>query len=387
MTEQLVSPETPTPPKSKAVPLLAVLLAAVLIVALVSCVFSVRTSQDVRQAMESLGVAPDGQTREDDVAIMNEYWIRSTLPISDAYKSGDDSKLDDKEKETLAMASAVLDEIITEDMTDYEKELAVYEWMTSSLQYDTGVLQVIPNTQADCDNPYGTLKYHNAVCAGYATTFRLFMQMLDIPCMVVHNTELYHSWDLVQLDGDWYHVDIYSDQSSGNYENFNMNDEMCAEGHEWDREFFPAAEGTKYNYAIQNAQPVEDIYTVPALVKEALDEENGSLFLSFDPIDEAHAQIVETMMDGVRSCVDESGEYDIWMSWHWLHVTGNQYVLAVYIDGFEDNGGSGYEIAEEDQEKIDEAIADAFGTAPDWEDVDYDSDDDDAYVTETMAVG
>ena len=41
------------------------------------------------------------------------------------------------------------------------------------------------------------------------------MQMLDIPCMVVHNTERYHSWNLVQIEGNWYHVDIYSDQGWG----------------------------------------------------------------------------------------------------------------------------------------------------------------------------
>ena len=261
------------------------------------------------------------------MTIMDQYVIRSTLPISDAYKSGDDSKLTDREKETLEMAAAVLDEIITEDMTDYEKELAVYDWMTHSLQYDTGVLQVIPRTEADADNPYGTLKYHNAVCVGYATTFRLFMQMLDIDCMVVHNTDAYHSWDLVKLDDEWYHVDIYSDQDSGNYANFNMNDEACAQGHDWDRDFFPAAEGTKYNYAIQNAQTVEDIYAVPGLVKAALDEENGSLFLSFDPIDEAHAQQVETMMDGIQSFLYDGGTYgDLWMEWRWIHAAGNQYV-------------------------------------------------------------
>ena len=365
----LTAPETPVPPKPKTNPLWIILAAAILIVCLISCVFSWQTGQAVRQVMEAEGLGT-GETKEDDVAIMGEYWIRSTLPISDAYKSGDDSKLDSKEKETLEMASAVLDEIITEDMTDYEKELAVYEWMTKSLQYDTGVLQVIPNTQADCDNPYGVLKYHNAVCVGYATTFRLFMQMLDIPCMVVHNTDLYHSWDLVQLDGEWYHVDIYSDQGSGNYANFNMNDEMCSQGHEWDQDFFPAAEGTKYNYAIQNAQPVEDIYDVPGLVKSALDEENGAIFLSFDPIDEAHAQLVETMMNGVQSSASESEDYmDLWMNWRWLHDTGNRYVLAVYVDGFE-NDDSGYDISDEDREKIDEAIAEAFGSSPDWENVD-----------------
>ena len=373
MTEQPITsaPETPAPVRPGTHPLLLVLIVAVLAAALVSCFFSVRTSQSLDKVIEESGLS-DGQTQEDDVKIMSEYWIRSTLPISDAYRSGDDSKLDDRQKETLTMASAVLDEILTEDMSDYEKELAVYQWMTTELSYDTGVLQVIPNTQADCDNPYGALKYHNAVCVGYATTFRLFMQMLDIPCMVVHNTDAYHSWNLVELDDEWYHVDIYSDQGGSNYANFNMTDEMCAEGHDWDRDFFPAAEGTRYNYAIQNAQPVEDIYTVPGLVKEALDEENGSLFLSFDPIDEAHAQIVETMMDGVRSCVDENEDYmTLWMYWRWLHASGNQYVLAVYVDGFE-NGENGYEISDEDQEKIDAAIEAAFGASPDWDEVDYD---------------
>lgn len=389
MTEQIQSSQTPAPVKAGPSPLLLILLAAVLIAAVASCVFSYRNGQDMKAVLEKVGISSDGTTREDDVAIMSEYWIRSTLPISDAYKSGDISGLDDRQKETLEMASAVLDEIVSEDMTPYEKELAVYEWMSTSLQYDTGVLQVIPSTEADSDNPYGALKYHNAVCVGYATTFRLFMQMMDIPCMVVHNTDAYHSWDLVQLDDEWYHVDIYSDQGSGNYANFNMNDETCSQGHDWDRDFFPAADGTKYNYAIQNAQPADDIYTVPRLVKEALDEERGALFLSFDPIDEAHAQQVETMMDGVNSCLSEDEAYsDLWMEWRWMHATGNQYVLAVYINGFDDSG-SGYDISDEDREKIDEAIADAFGVSPNWEDVDYNDGDmtDDTVVKKTTAAG
>ena len=61
--------------------------------------------------------------QEDDVVIGQEYVIKSTLQISDAYKSGDTSKLDDRDKETLDMATAVLKEIITDDMTDYDKEI------------------------------------------------------------------------------------------------------------------------------------------------------------------------------------------------------------------------------------------------------------------------
>ena len=162
------------------------------------------------------------ETTEDYVTIAEQYEIKPTTNISDAYKSGDTSKLTDREKETLDMAKDALKEMkIKDGMSDFEKEKAVYDWMTSSLQYDSGALTVIPSTQEDCDNPYGVLKYHNAVCVGYATTFRMFMQMMDIECMVEHNTEKYHSWDLVKIDGDWYITDIYSDQGNGNYAHFN----------------------------------------------------------------------------------------------------------------------------------------------------------------------
>ena len=125
------------------------------------------------------------ETTEDYVKIADNYEIKPTTNISDAYKSGDTSKLTDKEKETLDMAKkAIKDMKITDSMSDFEKEKAVYDWMTKKLQQDSGALTVIPSTQEDCDNPYGVLKYHNAVCVGYATTFRMFMQMMAIECKV-----------------------------------------------------------------------------------------------------------------------------------------------------------------------------------------------------------
>ncbi len=371
--------------------LAAVILAAVLVVGvLFSAVTSLVTVLAVSDLKSSVAFS-GGETQEDDVPIMNgEFWIRSTKNISDAYLSGSDAGLSDKDKETLKMASAVLDEIITKDMTPYEKEKAVYDWMTTELSYDTGVLQVIPQTSDDCDNPYGVLKYHNAVCVGYATTFRLFMQMLDIECMVVHNTSLYHSWDLVKLDDDWYHVDVYSDQGSGNYANFNMNDDMAAQGHDWDREFFPAAEGLTYNYAIQNKEDIDDIYQIPARLRQALENQEGLVALGFAAIDEEHAQIVEAMLYGVQSFVD-SGDYGaLYMSWSWVHVTGSEYVLSINIYGFEQEEPTP-EISEEDQAKIEEAIDKAFGTDVEWSTIEDAIEDADETamvgVTEAEAVG
>lgn len=316
--------------------------------------------------------------QENDVTIGGEYVIRATTNISDAYKSGSSSGLSDKDKETLDMASAVLKEIITEGMSDYEKELAVYDWMTHNLAFDSGSLLVVPDTQADCDNPYGVLKHHNAVCVGYATTFRLFMQMLDIECMVVHDSSLSHSWDLIKLDGEWYHTDIYSDEGAGNYAHFNLSDNIQGSNWDWNREFFPAAAGYKYNYAYMNKTQCEDIYDVPAALREAMDNMQSTVAYSFkQDIGDTEAQIVGAMLDSILSLISEQGyngaEY---MEWSWLPADDG-YVLCVYIMGFEDAPGDPMtDLPDDAYEKIDSAVNSAFGDLSgdmggDYDDVDY----------------
>ena len=302
--------------------------------------------------------------QEDDVTIGGEYVIRSTLAISDAYKSGDRSALSDRDKETLDMASSVLDEIIEDKMTAFEKERAVYDWMTSELKFEKGSLLVIPQTGEDCDNPYGVLKYHNAVCVGYATTFRLFMQMMDIECMVVHDSGLGHSWDLVKLGDHWYHTDIYSDQDSGGYRNFNMNDTQCASGHDWNRDFFPAADGYEYSCAYIDRIEKKDVWDVPAAVREALDGGESVLGIVFsEEIDEYKAQIVETMMEDISSRVyglDDESSTDV--TWNWLD-TDDGYVFCCYITRYEwgEDDPDYVEIEDEDLEKIEEVIEKHFG--------------------------
>ncbi|MEA4832939.1 hypothetical protein SDC9_97311 [bioreactor metagenome] len=296
--------------------------------------------------------------QENDVVIAGEYEIKSTQKISDAYISHDASALTDKEKETLDMASEILKEIIKEGMTDYEKELAVYDWMTHKLRQDKGILTVIPSTQADCDNPYGVLKYHNAVCVGYATTFRMFMQMMNIECMVVHNSERYHSWDLIKLDGEWYHTDIYSDAETRNYMCFNQNDAMFSD-RSWNTDFFPTSTGLKYNYGYQNKSMIDDVHEIASTLKKAIDEKKAYAFIGFNSgITEENAQIAETMLNGISDKISYSDEYNKYtITWKYIPIENNQFILCIYVNGFEqENNG----VTEEETQKIQEIINEVF---------------------------
>lgn len=302
--------------------------------------------------------------QENDVTIGGEYVIKATTQISDAYKSGNTSNLSDKDKETLNMAKSVLDEIIADGMSDYEKELAVYKWMTTNIGFDSGSMTVVPDDDSKpVDNPNGVLKNHEAVCVGYATTFRLFMQMLGIDCMVVHDSHLSHSWDLVKLDGQWYHTDIYSDAGSGegNFSHFNLNDEMM-NSQEWNTDFFPAADGYKYNYAYMNRTQCKDVYTIPEQMRAALDARQGVVSLDFgkDISDDIY-NLADTIMNSVENTVVFNAGYGVSFSWSWLEA-GDDNVFCVYIN-YEKTEDPDVDpgVTDEIQQKIDDAVNKAFG--------------------------
>ena len=263
-------------------------------------------------------------------------------------------------------------------MTDFEKEEAVFRWMTEQLASDSGVLTVIPTVQEDSENPYGVLKYHNAVCVGYATTFRLFMQMMDIPCMVVHNNDNFHTWNLVQIDGHWYHTDVYSSMDSKNYSYFNMNDIMCMKYQEWDRDFFPSADSLEYNMAYRDHVEGCDIYKIPKKVRKLLDEKGTCLSMLYGK-DFTEEQAVITMQ--ILSNLEEKIRcYDQYMNCG-LNYSFTQveegYLLIIYVNYYSDTGIDNT-ISDEEADKIRETIDKAFSDleandyteSEGWEDID-----------------
>lgn len=301
----------------------------------------------------------ESEPRENDVCIADAYYIRDTSAISDAYKSGDRSALDDRQKETLKMASDVLDNIIEPGMTPYEKEHAVYVFLTTRLKQDKGSLTVIPSSGADADNPYGVLKYHQAVCVGYATTFRLFMHMLDIDCMVVHNTSLSHSWDLINLDGEWYHTDCYFDTTEGDpsYRNFNLSDDVLGYDHDWDRNFFPKATGVKYNYTVKNAGEVDEIMDIPSFVKDKLESGESCFSLRVkggitEDQEPVAAYLTETLASAVNST---SAGY---FQYYWCLDANGDYVLCMFYRSYNEEPSPS--IPDDIAERINEIINELF---------------------------
>lgn len=303
--------------------------------------------------------------QEDGFKVAGEYEIRSTTHISDAYKSGDDSQLSAADKDTLKMAKDVLDEVLSDGMDNYEKELAVYQWMVANIGNDgsDGVI-VRPGSGGSPFTPHDVLSSKNAVCVGYATTFRLFMNMLGMDCHIVHND--YHSWDLVELEPDqWYHVDVYSDAHGAEFANFNMTDAICDMGHSWDGSALPVADSVKYSPAVQNSVEVDSLLDVPALFKKALDEKQGAVYYRFKtPLTEEEqpkADFLAALLENAMRATIE----DAYFQAMWYPGEDGNDILGLLMERYdEDEPEPGFDPSSPEAKAVIRAIAEAFGLDP-----------------------
>ncbi len=303
----------------------------------------------------------------ENVVIGDVYEIISTEAISDAYISGDDSDLNEEDRKTLEFASDILEEIIDEDMSDFEKEEAIYVWICENISDETGGTVAVPEARGIVDRPYGVLQNKQAVCVGYATTFRLLANMVGLDCMVMHDIELCHSWNIVKLDdGCWYIVDCYYDanESGALYTNFNMNDEMAYFSHNWEGSLYPVANGTEYNYYEMNKVEVADTEELVETIYDLYDSKEGFgvFWLAYD---ESYNQMEELyyITEGIMGrTYSDFSEVNVWP-----YESSDGYIIVYnYRDYLEDEGGLDDAII--DYEKLDELLNEYFGDYNYWED-------------------
>ncbi|MDO4356782.1 MAG: DUF4358 domain-containing protein [Clostridia bacterium] len=195
------------------------------------------------------------ETPSEPVADQKSYDPAAVLR---AWKTGDDSSLNEINRGILAAAKDVIHQETDERMSDYEKELAIHDWITGWSRFDMSAFSHAPGDgESDSDSPYGVLIRKTGNCWGYSSTFQLFMDMLDIECITVRGTPnssgVEHAWNMVRLEGDWYCVDTAWDDPIGGspgHTYFNVTSDDLREGsiHRWDGDSVPEATGTTYAY-------------------------------------------------------------------------------------------------------------------------------------------
>ena len=152
-----------------------------------------------------------------------------------AYLTGDETLLVDEEKQILSVVRTVCDALADSD--DYGKVIGVHDYLSDTISYDFGERPY---------DEYGAFIEKMAVCQGYSYAFKLCMDICGIDCITVGGTAdngkevLSHAWNMVRLDGRWYHVDVtWDDAYNVNYNGswchmyLGLNDDIMSRDHEW----------------------------------------------------------------------------------------------------------------------------------------------------------
>ena len=112
--------------------------------------------------------------------------------------------------------------------TPLEQTLFLHDYLMDHVTYNWGIAtagdseeeQAAAQEAADpmFFSAYGALVDGDAVCQGYALAYRLLLNELGIPCITVASAQMNHMWNLVELNGRWYHVDVTHDDPTPNVE-------------------------------------------------------------------------------------------------------------------------------------------------------------------------
>lgn len=151
-----------------------------------------------------------------------------------------------------------------EGKSDIEKEKYIYDYIFDNCIYD--------DTDYLSGSVYGALINHIGRCESFCKSLMWCMREMGIECICVSGTQNWqtnsvfnkHSWNIIKIDGEYYHVDVtldnfktsFEEDNPPNYGFFNVDDSFVAGNRMIDNSYIsyhiPSCRSTKYNYHILN---------------------------------------------------------------------------------------------------------------------------------------
>ena len=198
-----------------------------------------------------------------------------------------------------------VDRSVEPGMSDYEMAKALHDYivLNSAYGYPSDLPQVI-------DGGYLILVRGMGVCTDYAQAYKELMDAVGIPCEVVFGVAggASHAWNVIQIDGAWYHVDTTWDDPTPNregyvrYDYFLKSDSYMRRDHtQWD-ETHPCT-STRYDNADLPDTGEQQEQQEQQQEQQALDE---ILALCFDAIEDFPYQTAAALQEATEEQLQDA---------------------------------------------------------------------------------
>ena len=87
-------------------------------------------------------------------------------------------------------------------LSETEKALWVHDYLVSSFSYDTSMKNY---------DAYSLFRDRKGVCQAYSMAYVAILRELGMEAVMVPSPSMGHAWNLVKVNGNWYHVDLVED--------------------------------------------------------------------------------------------------------------------------------------------------------------------------------
>lgn len=162
-------------------------------------------------------------------------------------------------------ANNVIRKVIKPNMSTLEKVKSLYDYLTDTVKYDSNDVKYDYSA-------YGALVKKKAACEGYARSFNLLLSKIGVKSLLVIGTANNssftgnHAWNLVNINGKYYHCDatwdIYKNSysaiwsSESRYDYFMLTDKTIGTNHFWNHKAYPASNATDLEslYSARNSE-------------------------------------------------------------------------------------------------------------------------------------
>ena len=170
--------------------------------------------------------------------------------------------------EQVAAFEAKMEEalsLVDDSMTDLEKLIVLHDYLVRNIAYNWNVATGSGAAPDHVYTAYGALVEGDAVCQGYTLAYAALLNRLGIENDYAPSDAMNHIWNLVKLDGRWYHIDVTWDDpvpdgvGAGKYTYFLLSDATISDAehkhHSWNTQGILVCNSTKYestSYVFRN---------------------------------------------------------------------------------------------------------------------------------------
>jgi transglutaminase-like putative cysteine protease len=170
-------------------------------------------------------------------------YVKTATKIDSAFAKTIETSMYNQEEldYTVAQAKSIVQSLVNNSMSDYEKLDRIYSYITKNVIYDDNYYS--GNIPRISYTAYGALKYNIAVCEGYSELLSLMLNLAGVENKIIAGTFNSngegHAWNLVQLNGKYYHVDATWDAGNDRREYFLKSDAYMQKYKTWDTNSYP----------------------------------------------------------------------------------------------------------------------------------------------------